>query len=76
MSYATHKNYIESFAKTFYDSVKSLIDKNAQKKYFTDQFNQSEKSVLSEVLKHARFSVECVKKFHGRVNMLNKVFII
>lgn len=72
-SYETHKEYIENFGNSFYQSVKSLIDKNARKKYFTDSFNENEKALISEIIRHAKFSIDCVKKFHGRVNMINKV---
>ena len=53
--------------------MKRLIDKNAQKKYFTDNFKGVDKALLQEVITHARFSKESVQKFHGRVNLLQKV---
>ena len=73
MSHDTHKDYIENFGKIFYQSVKSLIDKNAKKKYFTDNFNENNKFLLNEIIKHYKFSKEYVQKFHGRVNLLNEV---
>ena len=73
LSYETHKDYIENFGKKFYESVKNLIDKNALKKNFIDDFNENDKDLLHEILRHARFSKDYVQKFHGRVNLLEKV---
>jgi len=68
-----HKEYIENFANNFFESVKRLIDENARRPYFLDKFSDADRSLFQEVLEHARFSVECVKKFHGRVDLLDKV---
>ena len=74
ISYETHKSYIENFSKSFYDSVKNLIDKNAQKEFFTDNLTNNDKILIQEIITHALFSKESVQKFHGRVNLLKKVF--
>jgi hypothetical protein len=64
---------MESFGESFYESVKKLIDENASKPYFFDKFAEADRSLFQEVLEHARFSVECVEKFHGRVDLLDQV---
>ena len=74
ISIETHSEYIKDFGKKFYESVKNLIDKNAQKKYFTDLFSETDKALVQEIARHARFSIECVKKFHGRVDLVKKVY--
>ncbi len=53
--------------------MKTLIDKNAKKKCFIDNFNESDKDLAQEILRHAKFSKDYTQKFHGRVNLLDKV---
>ena len=65
---------MEQFSKDFEESVKRLIDLNARKPYFLDKFLEHDRALFQEVLDHARFSVECVEKFHGRVDLIEKVF--
>ena len=55
--------------------MKLLIDKNAKKKYFIDRLPKNDQLVVQEILRHAYFARECVKKFHGRVSVLNEVCI-
>jgi len=64
---------LENFGQTFYNSIKKLIDINAQKPYFLNKFNEADRSLFQEVFEHARFSIECVEKFHGRVDLLDQV---
>ncbi len=76
ISLNSHKEYMKNFGQTFYESMKTLIDKNARKPYFLDKFSDSDRSLFQEVLEHARFSLECVEKFHGRVDLLDQVILI
>lgn len=69
----THPEYIQNFAKTFHDSVKALIDKNAKKANFLETYEIKEQALIQEILDHARFSIECVEKFHGRTDLINQV---
>ena len=73
VSLVAHKEYIEKFGQTFYDGVKKLIDKNARKPYFLDKFSDADRALFQEILEHAKFSSECVEKFHGRVDLLDQV---
>jgi hypothetical protein len=54
--------------------VKTLIDKNAKKKYFIDNFNENDKDLVQEILRHAKFSKDYTQKFHGRAHLLDKVY--
>ena len=68
-----HKDYLIVFGNLFYNSVKTLIDRNATKSHFLDKFNSQDKQLLQEVLDHAHFCMESVEKFHGRNDLIEEV---
>lgn len=74
ISLDTHREYVEQFAKTFYDQVKILIDLNYEKKKKVDNLNHEEHELIQEVIDHAIFCNQTVSKFHGRADILEKVF--
>ena len=76
ISYSTHEEYLKNFGKTFYNSIKKLIDKSAKKELFEDKLNEKEKSLFKEIIFHANFSNKLVQKFHGRIELLKKVTIM
>lgn len=53
--------------------MKSLIDKNARKKTIMSMIASQDKDLFQEVLIHAQFANEYVTRFHGRIDILNKV---
>jgi hypothetical protein len=75
ISRETHKDYLDEFGKLFFDSVKQLIDRNALKTHFLDNFQLKDKLLLQEVLDHANFCNEIVDKFHGRNDLIEQVII-
>lgn len=76
ISKETHATYLEEFGKLFYNSVKELIDRNAKKKYFLDNFTHNDKHLIQEVLDHANFCKTIVEKFHGRNDLIETVEIV
>ncbi len=73
ISIESHQEYLNNFGKTFYDSVKLLIDRNATKKHFTDSFNENSKLLVDEIFAHAKHSKKYIEKFHGREDVIDKV---
>jgi hypothetical protein len=69
----THKDYLEKFGIEFYNSVKELIDRNARKSSFLDNYSLKDRLLIQEVLDHANFCVELTKKFHGRNDLIENV---
>jgi hypothetical protein len=72
---ATHPDYMKNFGNTFYNAVKQLIDQNASQPYYLDRFSMKDKHIVQEIVEHANFSNECVEKFHGRIDLLDRVSI-
>jgi hypothetical protein len=74
ISLKTHLNYVESFAQTFFQQVKNLIDKNQQNN-ISELFNlnKADLTLGLEVLDHAYFCIETALKFHGRNDLLSQV---
>lgn len=68
-----HSEYMKQFGDVFYDSVKRLIDINAKKPNFIESISPNIRYLVKEVLDHAKFSIECVEKFHGRVDLLESI---
>ncbi len=64
---------MKRFCDTFYNSIKNLIDYNAQQPYYLDTFDTKDKQLVQEIVDHAYFCNECVEKFHGRVDLLDRV---
>jgi hypothetical protein len=73
ISRETHKEYLEEFGKLFHNSVQQLIDRNATKPHFLDNFQIKDKKLLQEILEHANFCNEIVDKFHGRSDLIEQV---
>ena len=73
ISKVTHKDYLEKFGLLFYNSVKELIDRNASKPNFLDNFKLKDRVLMQEVLDHATFCVELIEKFHGRNDLIQNV---
>ena len=71
----THQEHIKNFAEVFHNSVKKLIDMNAKKANFLESYEKRDQILIQEILDHARFSIECVEKFHGRVDLINRVVL-
>jgi hypothetical protein len=69
----THPDYMEEFGETFFKAVKELIDQNARQPYYLDNFDTKDKQLLQEIVEHANFCNECVEKFHGRIDLLDRV---
>jgi hypothetical protein len=66
---------MKRFGDVFYEQCKLLIDKNYKEKskHFSS-LGQVESALLQEVLGHANFCNETAEKFHGRQDILLKVF--
>ena len=73
ISKETHRNYLEKFGSLFYNSVKELIDRNAKKLHFLDNYKIKDKQLIQEVLDHANFCKSIVEKFHGRNDLIEEV---
>lgn len=73
ISRITHNEYLTQFGSTFYESVKKLIDRNASKEHYLDKIEPKDKHLMQEILDHANFCNNCVEKFHGRNDLINKV---
>ena len=54
--------------------MKELIDRNASKSHFLDNFESKDKQLMQEVLDHAHFCMELIEKFHGRSDLIDEVF--
>ena len=77
-------NYKE-FGRVFYEQTKRLIDKNydlEKRKFLVDDFkekqsdqllNENQDKLIKEVMDHGNFCKECVKYFHGRNDIIDKV---
>ena len=70
------KSYLTKFGNVFYEKVKTLIDRNAKKTSSLQKLEEHEQNLYNEVLAHAKFSADYVLKFHGRVELLNKVITV
>ena len=68
-----NREYIETFAETFYEQVKLLIDKNQLVKTEFSDLNEKDLNLVREVLDHAYFCNETSSKFHGREDLLLEV---
>ena len=68
-----HKSYLSDFGAIFYEKVKALIDKNARKTTLLQKLEAHEQNLFNEVTAHAKLSAGYALKFHGRVEILNKV---
>ena len=73
ISLQTHEDYIINFANTFYEQVKSLIDRNQSQKNELSSLNSKDAHFLQEVLDHVYFCLETSNKFHGRQDLLERV---
>ena len=67
------KKYLSDFGNVFYEKVKNLIDRNAKKTTTLQKLEEHDQNLYNEVLAHAKFSADYVLKFHGRVELLNRV---
>lgn len=70
----THSEYIEKFGETFYEQVKRLIDLNVNQVNYFNELNKSDQTLYQEVFGHVRFCKESVAKFHGRIDILEKLY--
>lgn len=66
-------DYLKLFGEKFFESVKKLIDMNARKSDLLKEINVYDHNLIAEVLNHARFSLECVEKFQGRSDLVEKI---
>jgi NACHT domain- and WD repeat-containing protein len=70
ISLETHSNYVKEFGEMFYEKVKLLIDRNQSKYNLSSLRNYP---LIKEVLYHAHFCNDSVKKFQGRDDVLDKI---
>ena len=54
--------------------MKALIDRNQETSTNTESLNDNDSNLMREVLDHSRFCKEKVSKFHGRTDLLEKVY--
>ena len=73
ISLSAHADYINEFAKTFYEQVKILIDRNQSQESELNKLDKKDADLLHEVLDHVYFCLETASKFHGREDLLEKV---
>jgi hypothetical protein len=73
ITYETHKSYFEQLGKDVFNSIKGLVDRNYKKASFFDKLSNDESVLLRELFVHYTFSAECVERFHGRVDFIEKV---
>jgi hypothetical protein len=82
----THDAYFNEFGKIFYEQTKRLIDRNLElesKKFSINSFLKEEnkkilddsnvENLIKEVMDHGNFCKECVKYFHGRSDIIERV---
>ena len=73
ISLESHQDYIKSFADTFYEQCKLLIDRNQQDHSEFSFLSKDDESLITEILDHAYFCNETAEKFHGRNDLLDQV---
>ena len=52
-----------------------MIDRNAKKLHFLNDYKIKDKQLIQEVLDHGNFCKSLVEKFHGRNDLIEQVII-
>ncbi len=76
ISRQTHSEYVHTFGETFYEQIKRLIDNNQNQEGVFERLKENDADLLQEVLHHTYFCIDTVSHFHGREDILQKVYKI